>query len=104
MPVDNSLKAIMAVGCLILVPIMILVTLESYNIGPLVTDADREYFATKESNTTMSNITISNTTVSNPAMLDPAMLDPAMSDPAMSDLAMSDLAMLNSRILNITAI
>lgn len=89
MPLDNSLKAIMAVGCLILVPIIILVTLESYNIGPLVTDTDREYFATKESNATMPKITISNTTVSNPAMLDPTM---------------SDLAMLNNRVLNITAI
>lgn len=94
MPVDNSLKAIMAVGCLILVPIIILVTLESYNIGPLVTDADREYFATKESNTTMSNTTMSNITISNTIVSNPAMLDPTM----------SDLAMLNNRILNITAI
>lgn len=94
MPVDNSLKAIMAVGCLILVPIIILVTLESYNIGPLVTDADREYFATKESNTTMSNTTMSNITISNTTVSNPAMLDPTM----------SDLAMLNNRILNITAI
>lgn len=75
MPMDNGLKAIIAVGCLILVPIIILVTLESYNIGPLVTDADREYFATKESNTTMTNLTIADSTVPNSIMLGPTMSD-----------------------------
>jgi hypothetical protein len=72
---DNGLKAIIAVGCLILVPIIILVTLESYNIGPLVTDADREYFTTKESNTTMTNLTIADSTVPNSIMLGPTMSD-----------------------------
>lgn len=58
MPVDKGLKIGMAVGCLVLVPIIILVTLEYFNIGPMVTDADRANFAMQESNSTILNATV----------------------------------------------
>lgn len=53
MPVDKRFKAGIAISCLILVPIIILVTLEYFNIGPLVTEADKANFAIQEANATI---------------------------------------------------
>jgi len=53
MPVDKGFKAGIAISCLILVPIIILVTLEYFNIGPLVTEADKANFAMQEANSTI---------------------------------------------------
>lgn len=57
MPISKGLKIGMAVGCLVLVPIIILVTLEYFNIGPLITDADKANFAMQqEPNSTISSL------------------------------------------------
>ncbi|GAN05187.1 hypothetical protein MAM1_0084d04656 [Mucor ambiguus] len=57
MPVAKGLKIGMAVGYPVLVPIVILVTLEYFNIGPIITDADKANFAKQASNSTILNAT-----------------------------------------------